>query len=312
MISVVIPVYNGERSIRRSVESALSQPADVEVVVVDDASDDGTPAILASLADEDDRVVVVTHVENKQLFDSRRDGVAAASGDYVAFLDADDELVEGALGLLASNLEEEGDVDVLHFNCEPVFGPDADEPGKEFTRRFLRPAEGSFEGADVAHVIFRDALAPWAAWGKLVRRPVMERAYRLMRPQYLYQAEDAALMFAVAVCASSYRGLPDVYGLRYYTDSGDSYKFENICQSGRVVPIARDVLNIMGAWREHRDDFEALVSRLSRDTAYHLVRNVPLAKRADAKKLALQYWDRDVLDRAIRVESREKLRERIR
>ncbi len=312
MISVVIPVYNGENSIRRSVESVLAQPVDVEVVVVDDASDDGTPAILASLDAADDRITVVTHEENKQLFDSRRDGVAAASGDYVAFLDADDEFVEGALAVLVSNLEEQGDVDILHFNCEPVFGPDADESAKEFTRRFLRPAEGSLAGADVAHAIFRDALAPWAAWGKLVSRPVIERAYRLMRPQYLYQAEDAALMFAIAVCATSYRGLPEVHGLRYFTDSGESYKFENICQSGRVVPIARDVLNIMGAWREHRDDYEALVSRLSRDTAYHLVRSVPRVERADAKRLALRYWDRDVLERAIRVESREKLRERMR
>lgn len=310
MISVVIPVYNGKDSIERVVASALAQPVDVEVVVVDDASDDGTSAVLAGLAASDGRIVVVTHERNKQLLDSRRDGVAAARGEYVAFLDADDELVEGALGLVMDDIAVNGDADIVHFNCEAVYASEVDESMRAFTERFLRPAEGAYEGADVAHVVFRDALAPWAAWGKLVRRPVIERAFRLVRPQRLYQAEDAALMFAVTVCAESYRGLPEVYGLRYHADSGDSYKFGNICQSGKVVGIAREVLNIMGAWRDHRADYDALVERLSRDTAYHLIRSVPASEQAEAKREALQYWDGEVLERALRVERRALRAER--
>lgn len=86
-ISVVIPVYNGEKFIERSIESVLRQeyPAH-EILVINDGSSDGTERILERYHD---RLRVIT-VPNGGVSQARNTGILAATGDYVALLDADD------------------------------------------------------------------------------------------------------------------------------------------------------------------------------------------------------------------------------
>lgn len=95
-VSVVIPVYDRQALGERALRSAVVQDVDgIEVVVVDDGSDPAfqVPADLAS----DDRVRVVRHEENRGAGRSRDTGVAAARGDWIAFLDSDDYWLPGTL-----------------------------------------------------------------------------------------------------------------------------------------------------------------------------------------------------------------------
>jgi glycosyltransferase involved in cell wall biosynthesis len=90
LVSVVIPTYNRADLIERSVKSALQQThQELEVIVVDDASTDQTPAVLARL--EDSRVRVIRHERNEGQCRARNRGVRESRGRYVAFLDSDDE-----------------------------------------------------------------------------------------------------------------------------------------------------------------------------------------------------------------------------
>src|SRR4051794_17952991 len=95
-VSVVIPAFNAARHLRASVASALSQEGvELECIVVDDGSTDGTAEVLASI--EDDRLRCL-HKENRgTASDARNVGMEAARGDYVAFLDADDVWLPGKL-----------------------------------------------------------------------------------------------------------------------------------------------------------------------------------------------------------------------
>jgi len=89
-ISVVIPAFNRRREILRAIASLFRQtlpPA--EIVVVDDASTDGTPDAVAELGDS--RLNILRHTRNLGAAAARNTGIAAARGDWIAFLDSDDE-----------------------------------------------------------------------------------------------------------------------------------------------------------------------------------------------------------------------------
>ncbi|RLJ71504.1 glycosyltransferase involved in cell wall biosynthesis [Hydrogenivirga caldilitoris] len=88
-VSVVIPVYNGEKYIEKAIESALKQSIKpLEVIVVDDASEDKTPEIVKNFSGE---VVYVRNPENMERAYSRNKGVELSKGEYIFFLDYDDE-----------------------------------------------------------------------------------------------------------------------------------------------------------------------------------------------------------------------------
>jgi glycosyltransferase involved in cell wall biosynthesis len=87
-ISVIIPAFNAERYIAKAIESCLSQTyAPHEIIVIDDASTDGTAAIAESFPPP---VRVIRLAENMGVAVARNRGVAASTGDWIAFLDADD------------------------------------------------------------------------------------------------------------------------------------------------------------------------------------------------------------------------------
>ena len=83
-ISVVIPVYNGEKYIASAIQSVLRQShQEIEIIVVNDASNDHTGKILS---DYGDKIKVITNAQNKERSESRNIGMRAASGEYIAFL----------------------------------------------------------------------------------------------------------------------------------------------------------------------------------------------------------------------------------
>ena len=105
-VSVVIPAYNAAQYLAEAVDSALAQTHQpVEVVVVDDGSQDGTPEVMASYGDR----VVSVRKPNGGTASARNAGVRHASGEWVVFLDADDRLrpqyVERCLQHLAEHPE---------------------------------------------------------------------------------------------------------------------------------------------------------------------------------------------------------------
>ena len=92
-ISVIVPVYKVEPYLRRCVDSILAQThKNLEVILVDDGSPDGCPAICDEYAAQDSRVKVI-HKENGGVSSARNAGLDAATGDYIGFVDSDDQLV---------------------------------------------------------------------------------------------------------------------------------------------------------------------------------------------------------------------------
>jgi glycosyltransferase involved in cell wall biosynthesis len=116
-ICVVIPVYNGCRFLRESIESVLAQTfGDFELVVVDDGSSDETWQILQSY-DRDPRIKVIRFESNRGVSFAKNAGVANSDSEYIGFLDSDDLAKPNRLQIQCSFLDRNRRVDILH--CRP-------------------------------------------------------------------------------------------------------------------------------------------------------------------------------------------------
>ena len=102
--SIIMPVYNTEKYLEKSILSVVNQSyADYELICIDDGSTDGSPQILSAFVDNA-RIKILKHECNKGLFCVRKTGVQNASGDYILFLDSDDWLEQDTLKILAKEL----------------------------------------------------------------------------------------------------------------------------------------------------------------------------------------------------------------
>ena len=126
-VSVVVPAYNMERYVERAVVSALRQSlAEIEVLVVDDASQDGTAALVERLATTDPRVRLIRLAVNGGLSAARNAAIAEARGEWIAVLDADDWYAPERLEkLVAAGRARGADLvaDNLHYVMEGYLAP---------------------------------------------------------------------------------------------------------------------------------------------------------------------------------------------
>lgn len=97
-VSVIMPAYNAQNYIRRSLDSVVNQVyKNLEIIIVDDASTDSTKKIIKEYADKDDRIIPFYQSENKGVSSARNVGLKAVTGDFVVFIDSDDEFTPDAI-----------------------------------------------------------------------------------------------------------------------------------------------------------------------------------------------------------------------
>lgn len=112
-ISVVIPVYNGEKFIADAISSVLSQTFSAsEIIVINDCSTDNTLDVLATF---NNKIKIITNKKNSGASFSRNQGIRAASYDFIAFLDADDIWYPNKISRQVSLMEE-------HIDCRFSYG----------------------------------------------------------------------------------------------------------------------------------------------------------------------------------------------
>lgn len=202
-ISVVMPVYNGERYVESAIRSVMAQTfGDWELIVVDDGSGDHTCAMVEALAAEDGRIRLVGNGANLGAARTRNRGMALCRGDYIALLDGDDlwrpEKLERQLALA-----EETGADIVYC-AYGIVGPD----GRPCCRDFIVPEETGFSDTLVKSVI--------SCSTAFLRRPIAE-AYRF--PEGYYH-EDLALWLKMLGEGCTARGVPGVLADYRLTEKG--------------------------------------------------------------------------------------------
>lgn len=105
-LSVIVPIYNAEKTLQQCVDSILSQEfKDFELLLVDDGSKDGSPAICDEYARQDERVRVF-HKPNGGVSSARNLGLFNVQGEWITFIDADDYVTEGYFDCVLDNDED--------------------------------------------------------------------------------------------------------------------------------------------------------------------------------------------------------------
>ena len=114
-VTVIIPAYNVEMYLAEAVASVLNQTyKDLELIIVDDASPDGTGELAEKLAALDPRARVIHHTENKRRSGALNTGLKEAKGTYISFLDADDWYSLDKTKKQVAYLEEHPEIDFLY------------------------------------------------------------------------------------------------------------------------------------------------------------------------------------------------------
>ena len=182
VVSVIVPVYNGERFLNSCIESILSQPfTDFELILVKDGSTDRSAAILAAYAEADARIHVVTQ-ENGGVGAARNAGLDICAGEYIRFIDCDDTLPPDSLETLVSKAQHHGSDLVIAAYTEIVGSistlkdlPRREEtlPCNEFLHHFSRYPTSFYYGVLWNKLFRRELIAqnhlrfiPGMTWGE--------------------------------------------------------------------------------------------------------------------------------------------------
>lgn len=119
-VSIIVPVHNTEKYLEATVRSLLAQTLeDIEIILVENGSTDGSLALCHEVAKSDERIKVM-HLERGDLSYARNNGLTLATSEYVAFVDSDDtvkpEMYETLLGIA-----QENDLDIVYSNIMKVY-----------------------------------------------------------------------------------------------------------------------------------------------------------------------------------------------
>jgi glycosyltransferase involved in cell wall biosynthesis len=133
-VTVVVPCYNYGHYLVTALGTVLRQEGvGVEVILIDDASPDGSGDLVRRLAEGDDRIRAIVHAENKGHIATYNEGLAQATGDYVVLMSADDALTPGALARATALMESEPSVGIV-YGFPMVFSDVLPDAGSTKTR----------------------------------------------------------------------------------------------------------------------------------------------------------------------------------
>ncbi len=168
LISVIIPVYKVEKYLDKCVQSVVEQTyKNLEIILVDDGSPDGCPAMCDEWAKKDSRIKVI-HKENGGPSDARNVALDIAKGDYIMFLDSDDyvdlKVCEVLLGL---SKEHEADVAICNFYQVFENEPFEEKPNK---REILKVYERESRFEPLKYFCIQTIVA----WGKLYKKNIFK------------------------------------------------------------------------------------------------------------------------------------------
>ncbi|MCR5268768.1 MAG: glycosyltransferase, partial [Lachnospiraceae bacterium] len=224
--SVLIPVYNKEDCLRRAMSSILNQSfADIEVIVVDDGSEDDSYRRLQEYAENDKRIKLIRNEKNSSLLVSRIVAMREAKGEFILFLDSDDYCSEDLCRVLHEKLEKNA-VEILEFAYMR-------QPEKEPVR-----ADYTFDGDYLRKILNREIAH--TVWNKCYSRSLVRKILEQAEEFYCNMSEDTYFSSLFAAYVKTYDRTDEI--LYHYVTEGGMTDTHRITE-GKVRKDAESILN---------------------------------------------------------------------
>ena len=250
LISMVVPVYNVEKYLKKSIESILNQTyQNIEILLVDDGSTDSSGKICESFSKVDPRIRVF-HKENGGLSDARNFGIEQMKGQYVAFIDSDDYISKDYVWKLYSSIKNnDSEVSICSFLL-------VDEKGEKIKDELLDSGKICLTGQQILEkVLTADGYRYVVAWNKLYRSTLFEKLkfkkgmlyedeflnYPLFwdckrvsiveEPLYLYvQRKGSIVQSNMTLEKIKMKDEMHTSRIEFYSEKGHSFLHEKACQ----------------------------------------------------------------------------------
>ena len=258
LFSVIVPIYNIEKYLNRCIDSVLAQTCgDFELILVDDGSPDGCPAICDAYAKQDARIKVI-HKKNGGLVSARQAGIRIASGAYIFNLDGDDAICPDALES-AQKIISETDADMVSFSYRHSIDGQIGDAIQDLVE------EGLYNREQIRTHIFPRLLSDgnmqhmfYFSWGRAIKRDLAIK-HQMNVNTAISLGEDLSCIVPCYLEAQSvYVSKKAVY---LYTIRNDSISTD--FKTGQVRQI-EDVIRGLEKIKENRPaDFDAQISRYS-------------------------------------------------
>ena len=180
-VSVLVAVYNAEKTLKRCLDSLLSQTIDVQIICVDDASTDASLDILNDYAAQHGNIDVIALPENKGQAHARNQGIPLIKAPFTAFLDSDDYMAPDTLEKACTTFDEHEDTDCVLLNVRYIY-PNGTEHG------YRTPPFDKMDGYDA----FIKALH-WDVHGWYVARTELYRRFPFDETCHSYSDDNITM-----------------------------------------------------------------------------------------------------------------------
>lgn len=258
--SIVIIGFNQAKTIAAAVSSALKQTGgDVEVFFVNDASTDDSVALLEQQFGGDTRLKIISHRDNQGPLISRLDGVDAATGDYILFLDGDDELSPDACSVLAKTISaKKGRADMIGFGAKLVYTTEVDAGEKQDIENLLSaPRLGWADGAELCRSSFILKETSHVVWNKCYSAALARRVSESIVRDKLMLNEDYYFSFVACTLCEKYYGISNklyLYSFGHGISTAARLSmpaYERALTAARANAYCTDFAKKQGVYREY-------------------------------------------------------------
>lgn len=237
LISIIVPVYNTEKYLRRCLDSLVNQTFnDIEIIIVNDASQGNCKEIIEEYQKKDNRIKYIEHSENKSLLQARKTGNIVSTGKYIMYVDSDDEIEINACEEIYKIVSKE-DYDIINFGTKVISNDKT-----KFIQWALSTNRFKIDSKFLLCEVINQKISH-NMWNKVFHRRIIDKLIEYIPDMKIMNAEDMLQCLIAFYFAKSYKVIQKPLYI-YYADIGvsnkntneiDITKYDCLCKNSKIA-----------------------------------------------------------------------------